>query len=106
MYNYKDLMIKNETSAPFQINVWLTKDSLCGNFKANVVPLESYHVYEKNHYMAKEIFGGYSRNNEIYRAVYNMDGEQIADEYVTENHALMMYEPMIEEKEERKELLK
>lgn len=106
VYNYKDLMIKNETSTPFQINVWLTKDSLCGNFKANVVPLESYHVYEKNHYMAKEMFGGYSRNNEIYRAVYNMDGEQIADEYVTENHALMMYEPMIEEKEERKELLK
>lgn len=96
VYNFKDLVLKNETKIPFQINVWLTKERLCGDIKADVVPIQSYHVYEKNHIIVKEPLGGYSRNNTIYRAVYNMDGEQIADEFIAENHARMMYEPLIE----------
>jgi hypothetical protein len=29
-----------------------------------------------------------------------MEGNEIADEYVTENHALMMYEPFLEDKQQ------
>jgi hypothetical protein len=30
--------------------------------------------------------------------VYNLKGIELRDEFITENHALTMYEPMLEEK--------
>jgi vancomycin resistance protein VanW len=52
-------------------------------------------VYEKDHRITQEYWGGYVRHNKIYRRVYTADGELIGDEFVAENHALMMYEPML-----------
>lgn len=49
--------------------------------------------------MRKEVFGKYSRHNFIYRKVYDINGKEIADEYVAENHALMMYEPFLVDKQ-------
>lgn len=98
VYNYRDLMIKNETNQPFQLNVWLTKDSLCGCIRTSLQPLETYEVYEKEHQFKQEMFGKYSRHNVLYRKIFNLDGVQVGNEYITENHALMMYEPLIEEK--------
>ena len=42
-----------------------------------------------------ELWGGYVRHNTIYREVYNMNDEQIDDEFITENHAITMYEPFL-----------
>jgi len=42
------------------------------------------------------MFGGYVRNNTIFRKVINSYNELINDEYITENHAYMMYAPYIE----------
>ncbi len=50
--------------------------------------------------MNKELFGKYSRHNVIFRKVYNIHNKMMADEYVTENHALMMYEPFLEYKQQ------
>ena len=47
--------------------------------------------------MKSEYFGGFSRHNELYRLVYNQDLELIKEEYITENHALMMYSPFLRE---------
>ena len=98
VYNYRDLMIRNDTNQPYQLNVWLTDSELCGCYNVNIRPLESYKVYEKEHYFRKELFGKYSRHNIICRKVYDIQGNEILDEYVTENHALMMYEPFLEDK--------
>ncbi len=98
VYNYRDLMIRNDTKQPFQLKIWLTDSELCGCWRTDHKPTETYRVYEKEHYMNREFFGKYSRHNLIYRKVYDLYGNEIADEYVTENHALMMYEPLIEEK--------
>lgn len=98
VYNYRDLMIRNDTKQPFQLKIWLTESELCGCWRTRHKPSESYEVYEKEHYMTREIFGKYSRHNVICRKVFDSDGNEIADEYVTENHALMMYEPLLEEK--------
>ncbi len=81
---------------PVQLKVWLTKDLLCGTIRSNVEPMEHYKVYEKEHYMTRELFGKYSRHNILYRRLYNELGTEIGEEYITENHALMMYEPFIE----------
>lgn len=100
VYNYRDLMIRNDTANPVQLNLWLTDAMLCGCWRTNVEPIETYQVYEKEHYMKKELFGKYSRHNLIYRKIFDLDGQLIADEYVTENHALMMYEPFLEDKQQ------
>ena len=52
--------------------------------------------------MKSEYFGGFSRHNELYRLVYNEDGELINEVYITENHALMMYSPIFTRKHRRK----
>lgn len=97
-YNYRDLMIRNNTNFPVQLKVWLTDSMLCGCWRTNVKPIETYKVYEIDQYMKSELFGKYSRHNYIYRKIYDMNGNEISDEYVTENHALMMYEPFLESK--------
>ncbi|HHV10039.1 MAG TPA: VanW family protein [Clostridiales bacterium] len=99
VYNYRDLMIRNDTKSPVQLKIWLNDSMLCGCWRTNVKPIETYKVYEKEHFMKKELFGNYSRHNFIYRKILDIEGNEIADEYVTENHALMMYEPLLEEKQ-------
>lgn len=98
VYNYRDLMLKNGTNLPIQLRVWLTDTMLCGCFNTMVEPMETYEVYEKEHHIKKELFGKYSRHNVICRKVLDLAGGEVSHEYITENHALMMYEPFIEQK--------
>ena len=94
-YNYKDLMIKNETNIPFIINLSLTNEELIGTIKSTVSSNYIYEVYEYDHYMKSEYWGGYSRHNTLYRKIYDMNNNMVSDEYLFENHALMMYEPFL-----------
>ena len=55
----------------------------------------TYKVYEKDHSFTRELWGGYVRHNTIYREAYNLNGELIDDEFITENHAITMYEPFL-----------
>lgn len=95
-YNYLDLRIYNPTHQPYQLNVYLTDEHLVGQWNTIDKPLYRYEVYEKEHSIEHEYWGGYVRHNLIYRRVFNLDGELINDEYVTENHAIMMYQPFLE----------
>jgi vancomycin resistance protein VanW len=56
-------------------------------------------VHEKKHWITYEYWGAYVRHNQIYRKIFNLDGKCIDDddELITENHALMMYEPLLAE---------
>lgn len=96
VYPYRDLMITNNTSHTFQLKVWLDQEYLHGEWRCTHPIDTSYKVIEKNHRMEGEYWGGYSRHNEIFREIYNSKGEKIDEEYVTENHALMMYSPFLE----------
>lgn len=90
VYNYRDLQIKNETEAPFQLKLRLTKDQLCGMW-ASIKPLDyTYKVYEKRHWITHEFWGAYIRHNEIYRSKHH-ENELLLEESVAENHAIMMY---------------
>ncbi|UMZ73428.1 VanW family protein [Natranaerofaba carboxydovora] len=95
-YNYIDLQICNETDQSYQLIVYLTDDYLVGEWRSETEPCHSYEVYEKDHWITHEYWGGYVRHNIIHRKVYNLQGELIDDEYVTENHAIMMYQPYLE----------
>lgn len=96
-YNYLDLQIKNETSNTYQLVVYLTDTHLVGEWRSDIPAIRTYKVYEKEHRITLETWGGYIRHNRIYRKVFNINYEQIDDEFITENHAIMMYNPLLEE---------
>jgi vancomycin resistance protein VanW len=43
----------------------------------------------------QENWGACIRHNAICRKMFNMAHEQIKDEFITENHAIMMDEPLL-----------
>lgn len=98
VYNYRDLVIKNETSTPFQLHIEVGENDLIGEWRCSEMPLYTYKVYEVDHSMKSEFWGGYSRHNTLCRKKYDLEGLEIEDEYITENHALMMYSPFLEAK--------
>jgi len=95
-YNYIDLQIKNETNSPFQINVWLEKKYVRGNICTTEVLKHDYQIYESNHKFEQQWWGGYTRHNQIWRSLTNKVSGEVKQELVTENHAVMMYNPLIE----------
>lgn len=98
-YNYLDLQFKNNTDQTFQFIFEVTDTHLVGKIQSDQPSLSTYQIYEKNHRLTQANWGGYIRHNTIFRKVYNGQGEEIDDEYVTENHAIMMYDPFLEQPE-------
>lgn len=98
-YNYLDLQIKNETAQTFQLAVGLTDTHLVGQWRSDSPTTKTYDVYEKEHWISQEYWGGYIRHNTICRKVYNADRVLLDDEFITENHAIMMYEPLLKSAE-------
>jgi vancomycin resistance protein VanW len=95
-YNYLDFRIKNNTNEPYQLYLDMEDGDLTGEWRTTQPPLHSYEIYEKEHRISQHYWGGYERYNSIYRKVFNQGGELIADEFITENRALMMYQPFLE----------
>ncbi|MDN4166192.1 VanW family protein [Cytophagales bacterium LB-30] len=95
-YNYIDLQIKNETQQAYQLKLWLSDEHLHGAIFCEQPPQEYYEVYEAHHRIVHQWWGGYTRHNQIKRRVYHTSShELLRDEWVLENHAIMMYEPLL-----------
>jgi len=51
---------------------------------------------EKNHLITGPVAGRYMRQNQLFRQTYDHDTNQlVGEELITENHALMMYAPLL-----------
>jgi len=100
VYNYVDLQIKNNTPYSYQLKVWVGEKDLEGQWRSEYPCPFKYEVYESEHLIKQEWWGGYTRHNVIRRKVRDEQEQIIADEFITENHALMMYEPLLPEKQE------
>lgn len=96
VFPYRDLMIRNDTKEYFQLKVKISKSFLEGSWLSNSKPIYRYDILEKNHQFKSEYWGGFSRHNELYRRRYNTEGVVMEEEYITENHALMMYAPFLD----------
>ncbi len=97
-YPHGDLMIRNDTDQPFQLHLRVGEKYLEGQWRAVFPPDRRYEVIEKEHRMQSEYWGGFSRHNEIWRRVYDRQtGEFLHEEFVVENHALLMYSPLLAE---------
>lgn len=90
-YNYKDLMITNNTEQPSQLHIEIGKDQLRGAWKSGAPPACRYEVYEKQSAVQHEDWGGCTRHNHLHRKIYGLGGNIIGDEFIAENHAIMMY---------------
>lgn len=97
-YPYGDLMIHNNTERDFQLCVRVEKETLSGEWRSTEQPEERYEIVEKNHCMRGEYWGGFTRHNELWRRVSDLDGNFLREEFITENHAFMMYEPFLDGK--------
>ena len=96
-YNYGDLMIRNDTPRTYRLQIEVSGQELTGLWQSDLPPGFTYQVYEKEHMIRQEYWGGYSRHNVLFRKKYDMMGDVVDDEYVVENHALMMYPPFLPE---------
>ena len=97
VYNYVDLQIKNDTPYEYQQKIWVGENDLEGEWRSEQPCLLKYQIYESEHLINQEWWGGYMRHNVIRRRVMDHHDQIISDEFVTENHAIMMYEPLLQE---------
>lgn len=96
VYNYRDLRIKNNTNENYQISIKIDGDDLVGTIYSNKEKYLKFEMYEKDHKISHQYWGGYIRHNEIRRKVRALSGDVIDDLHVCSNDALMMYEPFLE----------
>lgn len=94
-YNYLDLRIYNPTEEHYQLKLYMTDEALIGEWRTTSAQRKKFEVYEKEHKITQEYWGGYVRHNTIFRRVWNEHHELLDDHFVTENHALMMYQPFL-----------
>lgn len=95
VYPYRDLMIRNDTDAAFELHVSVGAEALCGAWRSDREPAYRYEIEERGHRMEGESWGGFSRHNEIWRIVRSLDGTPVVEEPVAQNSALMMYSPFL-----------
>ena len=96
-YPYRDLMVQNNTRQPFQLCAEVGKTFLKAEWRCQQKPQLHYEVFEKDHVMKPEYWGGFSRHNKLYRRAVNDCNEVLQEEFVAENHAMMMYSPFLQQ---------
>ena len=95
-YNYIDLQVKNETPHTFQLKLWVKDEYLHGALRCDFDLNIKYEVFERNHHFEQQWWGGFTRHNEIWRKVISTVDQSENEELITQNHAIMMYNPLIE----------
>jgi vancomycin resistance protein VanW len=95
-YSSLDLQIVNGTAYPYQLALALTADELVGSWRSIAHSGLRYEVYEQEPAILCNPWGGYIRHNVLRRKVVGSDGALIADEFIAENNALMLYQPLLE----------
>lgn len=94
-YNYFDLQITNGTDAAFRIDLWQDEEYLNGAIFSDREPESKYEVFETDHLIKMQPWGKYTRHNRILQRVTNLVDGMTSESLVTENHAIMMYNPLL-----------
>lgn len=94
-YNYIDLQISNHTTRTYCLDLNLTNDHLMGQWLADTAEACNYEVFEQAHRITHHGGETFIRHNALWRRVVTAVGGDTYDEYITENHALMMYHPLL-----------
>lgn len=97
VYNYVDLVFRNDTDQTFQLRTWVDERHLRGELRSDVPTTTSYRVEARDEgfvtYDSDHLHRVY-RHNEIWRTVIDKTtGDVVDDELVKRNHALVKYLP-------------
>ena len=93
VYNYVDLVVRNDTSTTFQLRTWVADRHLRGELRADDLGPATYRVEARD-----EVFWRYQgrvyRHNEIWRSsICRRTGNTVHEERVKANCALVKYLP-------------
>lgn len=95
-YNYIDLQIVNPTPSTYQLRLRLDGQHLHGEWRADTPVVYGFDIVERDHAIRTEWWGGYRRHNALYRRRRELaSGRDLGEEFLTENHAIMMYQPLL-----------
>lgn len=95
-FNYIDLQFKNTTKNTYQLHLYLSEERLHGEILSNRKMDTRYEVYEDFHLIKHQFWGGYTRHNRLKRKIFDLEDKLLSDDVLVENHAIMMYEPLLE----------
>lgn len=95
-YNYIDLQFTNTTNYTFAFKLYVDEQFLHGTLLSDVKVNKKYTIIETDHCFKMQWWGGYTRHNTINRAIYCLDSKSTIQQFITENNAIMMYTPFIE----------
>jgi len=98
-FPFLDLEVKNNTNSDIQIKLFIEWEYLYGKLLSDSPKKYIYEIIEKNHKILHFNKWVYTRHNEIYRKKFNLEKKLLNEEFITENNAFMMYNPIIEYKE-------
>lgn len=96
-YNYVDLQLTNHTTTTYRLNLWLDDKHLHGELLADRPLNCHYDVFETDHRIEQQWWGGYTRHNKIWQRKTYLIDNQAEVSLVSENHAIMMYNPLLPE---------
>ncbi|OTQ75743.1 VanW family protein [Gilliamella apis] len=94
-YNYIDLQLLNKTNTTYRLNLWLDNEYLHGELLANTPLSYRYEIFETDHVIEQQWWGGYTRHNKIWQRKTHLLDNQIEEKLISENHAIMMYTPYL-----------
>ena len=93
VYNYVDLVVRNDTDHAVQVRTWLGERYLHGQLRTDVRPEHSWKVEARGEQFLRSEGRVYRRNQIWRRVVDRRTGEQVGEEQVLSNCALVAYEP-------------
>jgi vancomycin resistance protein VanW len=93
VYNYVDLVVRNDTEHTFELRTWVDERHLRGELRADTAPEHSYRVHARDEAFLRHQ-GRVFRKNEIWRTVISRrTGDQVGEELLKRNCALVTYLP-------------
>ena len=79
----------------YQLIIKIVDNYLMINIYSDAMKYLNFNIYESYHEIKHTSWGRYVRNNEVRRKIFDLNGNIIDDQYLFENNALMMYDPLL-----------
>lgn len=93
VYNYVDLVVRNDTAVTFELRTWVDQRHLRGELRADRELTTSYQVEARGEQFVRH-GGRVYRSNQIWRNhISKRTGNTVQEELVKENCALVKYHP-------------
>ena len=93
VYNYVDLVVRNDTSHPVQLRTWVGSRFLHGQLRTDERPAHSYQVEARGEQFLRHEDRVYRRNEIWRRVIDRRTGEQVGEELLRTNCARVVYAP-------------